>query len=511
MPLPKYPPAITYPEWNNGVDYYFGKTATKIVTRGEGGDYNCDGVNDYIEVQAAINAVTQGTVLLKDMPMPDGVTMKANVLVIEVYNGKIRFFGGELKGIGRLENYFMRNGYVIDDVTYPQAIYYNGKTYVVFQGYPNEDPYITLFDHSTEQWATPVKIGTNPLTDDMHGGPAIMIDALGYIHVWFGSHSFTPGYMKYSRSTNAEDISTWTAQSNFGTNPTFPNVIKASNNDLYVFYGESVDATNVRYVYHKSTDNGANWGTKTTVIDFGATTGVQIASTELIAGSPNKIHLAWYYRQYGVADNRQNVYHAYLNLTDGKMYAADDTDLGASIDKTEADDHCLVFDSTGENVGFPRVRVASNGRPYIIFGDCDAGAWKFAAWTGAAWTVTSIHTADISMFERPDFIINSTSEIEAYLIVNEWAKPTYTGVNENGGNLWKFRSTDTGATWRMEESVYYGGNFVTNPKTVYNHNNNLKIIFSEPYIIDGVLWFNIKLKLYAHGDNGFVMKKYYWE
>lgn len=59
MPLTKYtgtplPSSI----WNTGVDYYFGKAGTKIVARGEGGDYECDGTADDVQLQAAITAIS---------------------------------------------------------------------------------------------------------------------------------------------------------------------------------------------------------------------------------------------------------------------------------------------------------------------------------------------------------------------------------------------------------------------------------------------------------------------
>ena len=60
MPLPKYeslPIGISYAEWDDLVDYYAGKCATKLVTMGEGGDYNCDGVNDGVQIQAAFDAL----------------------------------------------------------------------------------------------------------------------------------------------------------------------------------------------------------------------------------------------------------------------------------------------------------------------------------------------------------------------------------------------------------------------------------------------------------------------
>lgn len=76
MPLPKIPPDLPYAAWNDGVDYYFGKVATKIVSRGDGGDYYADGVADDVEINAAIQALPAngGIVYLKGKGNPFNTT-----------------------------------------------------------------------------------------------------------------------------------------------------------------------------------------------------------------------------------------------------------------------------------------------------------------------------------------------------------------------------------------------------------------------------------------------------
>src|SRR3990172_4085149 len=124
-------------------------------------------------------------------------------------------FDGGTKEQGTVaRNFFATNGVSQPNnfIDYPSATYFNGRTYVVYQGSEDggahtPDPYATYYDHATSMWATPVKIANGPLTDDDHGAPSILIDASGYIHVFYGAH---PKPVRYSRSTNSEDISSWT-------------------------------------------------------------------------------------------------------------------------------------------------------------------------------------------------------------------------------------------------------------------------------------------------------------
>ena len=116
---------------------------------------------------------------------------------------------------------------------YPRAYYYNGNTYVVWQGGENSDPYIDCYNHATRAWHGAVKVGTNPLTDDDHGAPAVIVDNSGYIHVFYGTHADTP--LKYAKSTNPEDISAWTAQSDIGDWVSYPQIVKDSSGVIHLF------------------------------------------------------------------------------------------------------------------------------------------------------------------------------------------------------------------------------------------------------------------------------------
>ncbi|MDU0352629.1 hypothetical protein RS130_00695 [Paraglaciecola aquimarina] len=79
-------------------------------------------------------------------------------------------------------------------VQHPAGVHVNGITYVAYQG-PLEDPYVAAYNHMTDEWQGPVKAGVSDMGKDSsrkkvdnHGKPTMLVDDLGYIHVFFGGH-----------------------------------------------------------------------------------------------------------------------------------------------------------------------------------------------------------------------------------------------------------------------------------------------------------------------------------
>lgn len=381
----------------------------------------------------------------------------------------------------------------------PVAIYNvaDDKTYVVFQG-TNLHPFITTYNHVTGAWATPVQVGTNPLTSDDHGAPSLLRDAAGYWHVFFGCHA-TAG-IEHVKSNNVDDISAWTAQTDVAATATYPCPVLASDGDIYLFYRKTTSSTNNPEYYIKSTDNGANWGSETLLIDFSSVNNtVYCSNFELDTSGTERIHFTFHY-----ADNldswRRNVYHAYLVVTganDGKCYSMDGTDLGTSITKAEADSNCLVYNSGTNNCSFARHHVLG-GVPYIIF-PLDNGTtpqnYQFTKWNGLSWdapdTISAV-PSHVRYGGAPNFIILSSSSIEAYLPV---LKTGYTVGGDIEKWLWN------GATWSKSDVVFpafeWGGLY--NPWVVQNYDPDIKVVFTT--LRQGI-YDESNVRAYAYGDSG---------
>ena len=314
----------------------------------------------------------------------------------------------------------------------PSAQYYNGKTYIVFQG-DSLDPYITYYDHSTNLFATPVKVGDNPLSSDVHGNPAIMLDNDHYIHVFWGAH-YT--YLKHSVSDEPEDISAWGEADNAtGNDATYAHVIQVST-DFFLVYRKDISGSQKPLVIQKSDDNMASWGAEQTIVDFGDNAWIYPSLDGLdeeVDG--DKIHLTWIRRLYdeGEADY-DSAYHAYYDISEAKMYAQDGTDLGITVDETEADTNCLIDNGSNVWTDLPIINCRIyNSNPYILF-RLSTGTLRFVKWTGSAWSspVTITTTALDGVLEITDannlivWLSNtSTEDIEKWTTSNggaDWAK-----------------------------------------------------------------------------------------
>ena len=177
-------------------------------------------------------------------------------------------------------DHFSDNGYgkTVSNMQHPAAEYFNGVTYVAYQG-PHEDPYVAAYTHATGTWAGPVRAGVNlmglspdqvdPGALDNHGRPALVVDGQGYIHLIFGGHggSFLFGENKFGtpgsgRQTHVVtekpgDISSWKVLDNVPPFGTYGQWVKLANNDLYLFYRHGAHRSD--WVYQKSTDHARSF------------------------------------------------------------------------------------------------------------------------------------------------------------------------------------------------------------------------------------------------------------
>lgn len=405
---------------------------------------------------------------------------------------------------------FTRRGFYQNSLTQRRAVYKNGKTYVCFQeGGGSLDPYVNAFDHTEKQWIGEIKVGTNPLTDDHHGSPSMILDALNRIHVFFGAHGSNPGYLSHVRSTNPEDISSWTTMPNLTGAHTYPICILTTTGDIYIFTRPWI--TDRYYeAYIRSTDNGDTFGSITQIIDPGS--GGWVYHGNIVYDSINqRIHIVWVLRY--TADEYQRVYHAYLNLSDGNMYSMDGTNLGTMIDKTEMDTYCVVFDGGASNTAEGGdVKLDSNGYPMITFTNPRTPSTsvrpKFTKWTGSAW---STPVTIVNDYPSPGALMDclkviSDTNLEAFFPIMLSDRETFCE------DYLKFASTDGGATWQIKRVILVGKSLhyrFVNSFMVFDGAMNygvddFEIVIVPYFVYLGDHAWDCHLPMFAWGENGFV-------
>lgn len=392
---------------------------------------------------------------------------------------------------------FTVNGWdaTFHNIIHPAAYYYNGKTYIVYMGGGEGDPWIVSYNHTTRDYSDPVKVGDSAIPADNHGAPSIVVTDDGYIHVFFGCHG---SLIQHRRSTNSEDITAWTTRSNIVGSYTYPVPIKVSNGDVYL-YARCHEAGGANGTFRKSTDNCLTWDAAHTTIISCETVAddIYLGSHEYDATN-NRIHLAWAYLDDSARTYQINVYHAYLNVTTGNLHSMDGTNLGTEITYAEANANCRAYDSGAQETGFQTTMcLDSNKLPFIVFAyEQGVNDWRVKSirWTGSAWTSPVEITGGGHSSPHIGFNIRYVSGTGATATLEVFRR-RWTGTT----GMIKVTSTNGGTTWGsatliLEDDVellFYAW-------VPENYVSELQWVFAEH---------NTTTKAYGYGEDGFVTRE----
>lgn len=263
----------------------------------------------------------------------------------------------------------------------PQAVYApsNNRTYVAYLGL-NRDLFITYYDHNAASFTPASQIDDRLLdADNAHGSPAVTIDSNGHLHILWGAHNTAIQHLK---SDAPHDISAWTAQS-IGQG-TYPFIVCDTNGDLHAFY-RGDDGAHDTAQHQVSTDHGATWSGASVIIDISnapeSHPDVYLHAAQL--HTDGLIHLAWITSRHSTHDGRRrDIYHAAYDPASNTAYAADGTDLGASVTWADHSD-CLAADADrAHNLSMSldgsRIAIAYGFRHI-------AASMRVTVWNGTTW------------------------------------------------------------------------------------------------------------------------------
>lgn len=118
-----------------------------------------------------------------------------------------------------------------------KIITYQGKTHVAWLDTPAEGFRIRVrtLDHATGAWSPAWTVGE---AADNHGGPALAVDADGYLHIVYYSHHHP---FRYHRSVRPNDASEWGPMEEFGLHLTYPTLLCATDGTLILTARRSYD------------------------------------------------------------------------------------------------------------------------------------------------------------------------------------------------------------------------------------------------------------------------------
>lgn len=321
-------------------------------------------------------------------------------------------------------------GKPLSSMQHPAGEHVDGVTYLAYQG-THEDPIVCAFHHDGHRWEGPVRAGISALGDDPppvdpddidnHGRPALIVDQLGYIHVFFGGHGghaglgpnplgrHGSGRQAHAVSRRPFDITEWEILENISPFGTYSQVVKMPNGDLYLFFRHGSHMSD--WVYQKSTNHGRTFSEPVTVLKEKRQSGSVSTRDTWYAwfreGPESTILSTFNYHPCSKPDHdalRTNAYFMQMDTRDGSWTHAAGDSLPMPLTREAADTHALVFDSQGRGTRLGTCTLDEHGRPLLYF-RYHAGPHELivARWTGEAWSLTPAIRRPLN-FQDGDFV-----------------------------------------------------------------------------------------------------------
>ncbi len=407
------------------------------------------------------------------------------------------FFDGEASGNAVYEEFAIHPEAIYDETT--------DQTIVAYQGH-GMNPYVAAYDHKKKRWSAPAQVGVNPINDDAHGGPSLVIDAEGYIHVFYGAHG---GALRHARTVTPHDPTAWkslgsvtfetstTTGTKTTTAPaTYPQPVLQTDGTLRLFYRSSESGSGNGSWYSVTSTSGVGpWQSRD--LALGGRLGIEgwYANFKKDSDSDDT-HAGFFLRDYakGKADFyvRRNAYYMRRDAVSDEWFNAAGESAPATRTQEYLDPTCMVYDSGTDYVN--QVVVNSiDGEPCLLFvtghqSPSPEYSWRFTRWSSAenTWSVP-VKIADTdNLFDSGSFTVLDDGTIEAYLTVDGFADEN-TVLDEarqatRGGDIVRFVSADGGASFSRDATLKSSpGPWAryNNPQIVSNHQGETDVFFSE--------------------------------
>lgn len=366
----------------------------------------------------------------------------------------------------------------------PRAVY-DSVSDTTFWGYVNGDGDVTArsWDHATDTVNS--LVGGNRLFAAMeiddHDNPSVLIrDSDKRLMYFYSRHSGSQMYL--SVSTNVRDISSFAARVDLdsqlgGTAYTYPSpvqLLSETNDPIYLFYRDPIDANTTAMRFSKSTNDGTTWAAQTLLYrDTNRSSYWKIASngTDRIDFAVSDGHPMY--------DADVSIYHFYY--TGGSYYKTDGTLIATSLPLSPSD-LTLVHDGAAGDTGWVWDMALIGGVPHVAFATYPSTSdhrYHAARWTGSAWSANEV---DAGGGYVPTAITTGGSQIEAYysggiVLDHSDADTVYASVGLGSGrwDIYRYTTADAGATWSGTALTGSGKNI--RPVAVRNHPADLAVLW----------------------------------
>lgn len=357
----------------------------------------------------------------------------------------------------------------------PSAVYYNGRTYFSWVGYDLDSGLnlmqIRAYNHDTDEFSAIVTL--DELDDDLedHSSPALCVipegDDAGQILAMWTTHGPTHwGPIRYSRTTVAEDITSFPAYSTVpdpdgastSITRSYPLPVYVGGGKVLAFWRHGPANAQRDTMQALSSNGGETFATATILVD-GDTGNRQFY--HYLDYRDGVLHMVF---QEDMTGSPQRVFYAKNdNPGEGTTWKkADGTTITTNPSSTplRETNMGLVF-TPSSGAWMWDLRADSTGAPCVVLADdilSKSRTYKYVYWTGSAWSTKTVLTGVGNALEArtADTPIVYTAGIYATGIVLDLEHPdttVYLSKDRNGiFEMEKFTSGDR-TTWTLDERL----------------------------------------------------------
>ena len=225
---------------------------------------------------------------------------------------------------------------------------------------------IRTLDRKTNRWSPTYTVGE---AYDNHGGPALTVDSLGYLHIVYYPHHHP---FRYRRSVRPNDASEWGDEVQFGERCTYPTMVCGSDDTLYLT-GRENRGDQPWYVNLYIKPPNAPWGEPIPLFQDDKGGYVRFQQALLWGQDHRTLHLTLW-----IFDENRAYTVGYLRSPDsGRTWERAD---GTPVLLPATRETVTLIDTKHRDLRFGSIAVDGESTPYVLYSTCPSFALPSQAW-----------------------------------------------------------------------------------------------------------------------------------
>ena len=221
-------------------------------------------------------------------------------------------------------------------------------------------------DRKTNRWSPTYTVGE---AYDNHGGPALTVDSLGYLHIVYYPHHHP---FRYRRSVRPNDASEWGDEIQFGERCTYPTMVCGSDDTLYLT-GRENRGDQPWYVNLYIKPPNAPWGEPIPLFQDDKGGYVRFQQALLWGQDHRTLHLTLW-----IFDENRAYTVGYLRSPDsGRTWERAD---GTPVLLPATRETVTLIDTKHRDLRFGSIAVDGESTPYVLYSTCPSFALPSQAW-----------------------------------------------------------------------------------------------------------------------------------